>query len=351
VVDLKLLLLCSIVSSRPRCMIFNIQYSILLSIIQYPIFHMRRPLLLLVGLLASVCLAFHSNSRIISRPACLLPRASASFSLSTRAVIQYLPVHGKLSCRHRRNCIHRLHSNALPSADDDNDNDDDDDGETTTDKNKNSNYRLAVSIANAALLIAGTTVGGGFLALPTVVAPSGFVPSATALVGVWAFFWVESLVIVECLCVCRAQALVRRQRNENGDADSVSYPGMTAAAKSAFGVIGESAVGVLLLLLLQATLVSQISRAGALFTSSSISSSYRVGCAATAMSVAAVVFGSPRVVATTANSLLTVIFVAMAVVLFGVGSPTADWSRLVATGGITATGRGCPVPFLPFCNC
>jgi Tryptophan/tyrosine permease family len=42
-----------------------------------------------------------------------------------------------------------------------------------------------VSTLNAALLIAGTTVGGGFLALLTVlVAPSGFVPSATALVGV-----------------------------------------------------------------------------------------------------------------------------------------------------------------------
>jgi tyrosine-specific transport protein len=195
---------------------------------------------------------------------------------------------------------------------------------------------------NAAFLIAGTTMGGGFLALPTVVAPSGFVPSATALVGVWAFFWVESLVIVECLCVCRAQARARRQSNDNGDADSEFYPGMTAAAKSAFGVIGESAVGVLLVLLLQATLVSQISRAGALFTSSSISSSYRVGCAATAMSVAAVVFGSPRVVATTANSLLTVIFVAMAVVLFGVGSPTADWSRLVATGGTNANWSGLP---------
>ncbi len=89
--------------------------------------------------------------------------------------------------------------------------------------------------------------------LHTVVAPSGFVPSATALVGVWAFFWVKSLVIVECLCMCRARAW--RESKDKCDDDSVSYPGMTTAANLAFWVvIGESTVVLLVVLLIQAHL-------------------------------------------------------------------------------------------------
>jgi hypothetical protein len=110
----------------------------------------------------------------------------------------------------------RLHSNALPSADDD-DNDDHDHDETTpiiiakphpirTRSLAGCLDCLVVLTVNAAFFIAGTTVGVGFLTLPiAVAAPSGFVPSATALVGIWAFFWVKSLMIIECLCVCQDQ--------------------------------------------------------------------------------------------------------------------------------------------------
>jgi len=168
------------------------------------------------------------------------------------------------------------------------------------------------AIGNAALLISGTTVGGGFLALPTVVAPSGFLPSATALIAVWAYFLLESFVVVECLLAARDTG------KENGQ-----HPGIGAAAKSVFGVKGETIVVLLLVILMEATLVSQISRAGALFPN------YRMGCTAVSLSVAALVFGPKGTRASTAvNSILTVVFMALSVVLFAAGAPAADWSRL-----------------------
>lgn len=40
---------------------------------------------------------------------------------------------------------------------------------------------------NAISLVAGTTVGAGILALPSVAIESGFIPSSVALIGSWIF--------------------------------------------------------------------------------------------------------------------------------------------------------------------
>ncbi len=169
-------------------------------------------------------------------------------------------------------------------------------------------------VVQAALLIAGITVGGGFLALPTVVTPTGFIPAATALVGVWAFLGAQAIVVAEILCQTR-----RKARPED-------VPGMATAAKAAFGSVGEVAIIGLLVVVVEATLVSQISRAGAMM------SSYRIGCSLAALSVGAVVFGPSTAkregITTSLNSLLTVIFCCMAVLLFVVGVPAANWTKL-----------------------
>ena len=164
-------------------------------------------------------------------------------------------------------------------------------------------------------------------------APSGFVPSATALVGVWAFFLVDSFVVVECLFNAR-----QTQNTKSGN------PGIAAAAKSAMGEMGEAAVFLLLVLLTEATLVSQISRAGTLlFPQTGVCQYYRIVCSIVALSVAAKVDGPSssssdgststiRKFIPTMNSLLTIIFCIMAIVLFGAGAPAADWSHLATSG-------------------
>eukprot|EP00793_Prasinoderma_coloniale_P002847 PRCOL_00002329-RA len=53
------------------------------------------------------------------------------------------------------------------------------------------------SVWGATVLVSGTAVGAGVLALPAVTAPAGFVPSTAALVGCWAYMAATGLLIVE----------------------------------------------------------------------------------------------------------------------------------------------------------
>jgi len=97
----------------------------------------------------------------------------------------------------------------------------------------------AGSVGAAMLLIAGTTVGGGFLALPYVVAPAGFLPSALSLCGIWLFFIAQSFVVVEVLSATAA-------------ASGRKGVGMTAVAGSVLGRGGELAVTMLIVVLTKA---------------------------------------------------------------------------------------------------
>ena len=98
--------------------------------------------------------------------------------------------------------------------------------------------------ASAAALVAGTTVGGGFLGLPAVVKPAGFVPTVVTLTASWLFLLAEALVVAEAVSRCRGQA-------------SLSTVAETAGA-SKFAVRG------LFFALVTATLASQLSKAGTL---------------------------------------------------------------------------------------
>ncbi|CAJ1339668.1 unnamed protein product, partial [Effrenium voratum] len=56
------------------------------------------------------------------------------------------------------------------------------------------------SVLNAVVLVAGTTVGAGILALPAVTQPVGFVPSMAALSFSWIYMAVTGLFIAEVAC-------------------------------------------------------------------------------------------------------------------------------------------------------
>ena len=53
------------------------------------------------------------------------------------------------------------------------------------------------SVTNAIVLVAGTTVGAGILALPAVTQPAGFVPSTVALTFAWMYMAITGLFIAE----------------------------------------------------------------------------------------------------------------------------------------------------------
>lgn len=186
------------------------------------------------------------------------------------------------------------------------------------------------TVLYAALLVAGTTIGGGFLALPTVVVASGFMPSAVALSLTWLFSLAQSFVLVQVLDDVR-------------DSEHVSHPGVSVAAKATFGRAGEAVVALLLVVLTAATLVSQISRAGILFSSSLVP--YSLASAASALLVAAVVFGPSRGIefASEANATLTVLFLLSACGVAFYGTPLADWSRLITTKSWSAVPDAVPI--------
>ena len=55
---------------------------------------------------------------------------------------------------------------------------------------------------------AGSTVGAGILALPTVTAPAGFVPSGATMIAVWALLAAEALLLAESNLAIRAQQVL-----------------------------------------------------------------------------------------------------------------------------------------------
>lgn len=53
------------------------------------------------------------------------------------------------------------------------------------------------TLFGAIALITGSTVGAGMLALPSVTAPAGFLPTAAGLTGTWALLVCEALLMAE----------------------------------------------------------------------------------------------------------------------------------------------------------
>jgi tyrosine-specific transport protein len=290
----------------------------------------------------------------------MLPLAALSFSIRTSF--------GKttsttISARRPRYCDHHLYSHrSVPPA-------------TEAERVEPSS-----KILKASLLIAGTTVGGGFLALPqTVVVPlGGFVPSAISLAGVWLFFLAQNLVLCECLLQCHADS------DSGADTNAIGIPSL---ARYALGPGGSILATALLIVLTEATLVSQLSRAGSLFADSSGSVTvgasmgrYRTGCVLSA-TVGAILsfFGGgrrtnsngagrstssgcspldpstgengpqllapdhpssslqPSRLAADANALLTMVFLASAILLFRAGCQTAIWSQCLETSSMGST--------------
>ena len=55
------------------------------------------------------------------------------------------------------------------------------------------------TVLGAALLIAGSTLGGGMLAVPAVAYGAGFTPAIACMVGVWLFCLCQGLLLVEVI--------------------------------------------------------------------------------------------------------------------------------------------------------
>ena len=110
------------------------------------------------------------------------------------------------------------------------------------------------SVTNAVVLVAGTTVGAGILALPAVTQPAGFVPSTLALTFSWVYMAVTGLFIAEV--ACRTMASTGKR--------ATSLQSMVAGSIGPAGAWLSSAAFVFLHM---ALLIAYCSRGGELLTS------------------------------------------------------------------------------------
>lgn len=103
----------------------------------------------------------------------------------------------------------------------------------------------------AIMLVVGTTVGGGFLAMPYFAAPAGFVPAIAISIGAWAVLAASGLLV--------AETLMRTWARSSGRAVSL-LSATTDYLGQKWGVIAAISFFVMM----NCTLVSQLAKCGAL---------------------------------------------------------------------------------------
>jgi len=189
------------------------------------------------------------------------------------------------------------------------------------------------SVLSCALLIAGTTIGGGFLALPRATAPCGFLPAVLGLSMSWLYLLVGALFVAESCIKTREQLMTGGE----GDYDSVS---IFRVANEAFGgsQVANAFVGICFAILILATMIAQFSKAGALISLQVTGMEQRIASLCFACFMGVLSFGFGNDLASKMNSALTVAmlssFVALVSFASQIGSNArllrADWSSLLS---------------------
>ena len=82
---------------------------------------------------------------------------------------------------------------------------------------------------DAAAILAGTAIGGGFLALPAVTSPLGFLPSVAALTGIWLFLALAGVCYAEATAAVLAAEQAASPAAAGDEAPVVSVLSITRA--------------------------------------------------------------------------------------------------------------------------
>lgn len=93
---------------------------------------------------------------------------------------------------------------------------------TTTDEKKeliiSTVVEKPITTTDAVSIITGTAIGGGFLALPSLTTPIGYVPAVCGLVASWAFLWCGSCAFCEAAgLIEEKKQLAAEGRKDEGD--------------------------------------------------------------------------------------------------------------------------------------
>lgn len=185
----------------------------------------------------------------------------------------------------------------------------------------------ALDEANAAALLVGTAIGGGFLALPYSTAPAGCVPSSTALAACWLLLLMESMLISDLI-------IDRSALSPQGS----PTPSFASLSLEAFGGIGGIAVSAVFVVLMITTLTSQLAKAGALLAPAFPTLPAVARCILLASALGAFGRCAPAPLLGQVNGLLAFAFVVSTAFLFAQAAPHAVWQRLARSDWTAAAG-------------
>ena len=135
------------------------------------------------------------------------------------------------------------------------------------------NNTTTTTVLSQAALIAGTTIGGGFLALPSATAPCGAAPAALGLIGVWFFLLGGALSLSNAIFMMKQASCINIDEQEVGDGERLITKNeqdisIFSLIRECFGDVAGFFGGILFLLLINVTLIAQLSKVGALLESS-----------------------------------------------------------------------------------
>ena len=127
---------------------------------------------------------------------------------------------------------------------------------------ENDNDESTSTILSQAALIAGTTIGGGFLALPTATAPCGALPSTIGLIGVWFF------LLGGALSLSNSIFILKDQQDLDGYQKKTKDISLFSLIRDCFGDVAGVIGGLVFILLIKVTLIAQLSKIGVLLEGS-----------------------------------------------------------------------------------
>jgi tyrosine-specific transport protein len=179
---------------------------------------------------------------------------------------------------------------------------------------------LAMDEAGACALLVGTAIGGGFLALPHATAPAGCAPSGTLLIACWAVLLFEALLVADIV-------INRSVAPSSAAADRGTAVSFATLGRDAFGIVGGRAVSATFVVLMCATLVSQLAKASSLLAPA-LNVPFGAVCVPLAASLAIMGRAMPARSFGAVTGGLTAGFIAATCALFGQALPQAVWTRL-----------------------
>lgn len=201
------------------------------------------------------------------------------------------------------------------------------------------------TVASQAALIAGTTIGGGFLALPAATAPCGAAPAALCLIGVWLYLLGGAFSLTNAI-------FMMKQNNGQQAGDAMQGEiSVFSLVRECFGRVAGVLCGLLFLLLVKVTLIAQLSKIGVLLEASIPLMDRRAWTAMFSTSITMVCFvGKRREIENINDALTTAMLVSFAslVALAGGsgwvmdGLKRADWNSLLPSFSSTASSYGSP---------